>query len=90
MNLYYTYGIKNNFGIDFDPNTGNLWDAENGPEYGDGLNLVKPGFNSGWITVQGIWKPIKAKIRIWTLLQLISSNSQKIWQILQARENIVP
>jgi aldose sugar dehydrogenase len=57
-NLYYAYGIRNSFGIDFDPITGNLWDTENGPEYGDEINLVSPGFNSGWNTIQGIWKPI--------------------------------
>jgi glucose/arabinose dehydrogenase len=61
INLYYAYGIRNSFGIDFDPITGNLWDTENGPEYGDEINLVNPGFNSGWITVQGIWKPIVSK-----------------------------
>jgi len=33
-NRYYAYGIRNSFGIDFDPITGNLWDTENGPEYG--------------------------------------------------------
>ena len=26
---------------------GNLWDTENGPTYGDEINLVNPGFNSG-------------------------------------------
>jgi glucose/arabinose dehydrogenase len=57
INLYYAYGIRNSFGIDFDPITGKLWDTENGPEYGDEINLVNPGFNSGWMTVQGIWKP---------------------------------
>jgi len=58
MNLYYAYGIRNSFGMDFDPLTGNLWDTENGPRYGDEINLVIPGFNSGWRTVQGIWKPM--------------------------------
>jgi aldose sugar dehydrogenase len=48
LNLYYAYGIRNSFGIDFDPVTGDLWDTENGPSYGDEINLVKPGFNSGW------------------------------------------
>jgi glucose/arabinose dehydrogenase len=56
LNLYYAYGIRNGFGIDFDPVTGNLWDTENGPNYGDEINLVRPGFNSGWKNVQGIWK----------------------------------
>ena len=41
LNLYYAYGIRNSFGIDFDPLTGNLWDTENGPDYGDEINLVK-------------------------------------------------
>ena len=56
LNLYYGYGIRNSFGIDFDPITGKLWDTENGPNYGDEINLVEPGFNSGWKEVQGIWK----------------------------------
>jgi glucose/arabinose dehydrogenase len=55
-NLYYAYGIRNSFGIDFDPSTGNLWDSENGAGVGDELNLVKAGFNSGWMKVQGIWQ----------------------------------
>ena len=55
LNLYYAYGIRNSFGMDFDPVTGNLWDTENGYLFGDEINLVKPGFNSGWAKVQGIW-----------------------------------
>ena len=47
LNLYYSYGIWNSFGIDFDPVTGNLWDTENGLIFGDEINLVEPGFNSG-------------------------------------------
>lgn len=61
LNLYYAYGIRNSFGMDFDPLTGKLWDTENGPNYGDEINLVEKGFNSGWIQVQGIWSP-KGKI----------------------------
>ena len=57
LDLYYAYGIRNTFGMDFDPITKNLWDTENGPFYGDEINLVKPGFNSGWRKVQGIWAP---------------------------------
>jgi glucose/arabinose dehydrogenase len=56
LNLYYAYGIRNTFGMDFDPVTKNLWDTENGPGFGDEVNLVEPGFNSGWATIQGIWK----------------------------------
>ena len=54
LNLYYAYGIRNSFGINFDPVTGNLWDTENGPGEGDEINLVEPGFNSGWAQVQGM------------------------------------
>ncbi|MGH9975240.1 MAG: PQQ-dependent sugar dehydrogenase [Nitrososphaeraceae archaeon] len=56
LNLYYAYGIRNSFGIGFDPVTGNLWDSENGPGYGDEINLVYPGFNSGWNQIQGVWQ----------------------------------
>jgi aldose sugar dehydrogenase len=54
--VYYAYGIRNSFGMDFDPVTGNLWETENGPTYGDEINLVKPGFNSGWNQIMGIWQ----------------------------------
>src|SRR6188474_3079970 len=57
LDKYFAYGIRNSFGLDIDPVTGNLWDTENGPNYGDEINLVEPGFNSGWQKVQGIWKP---------------------------------
>jgi aldose sugar dehydrogenase len=56
INKYYAYGIRNSFGLDFDPVTGNLWDTENGPSFGDEINLIEPGFNSGWKDVQGKWK----------------------------------
>jgi aldose sugar dehydrogenase len=64
LNFYYAYGIRNSFGMDFDPITGNLWDTENGPGYGDEINLVEPGFNSGWMKVQGIWVPDE-ELRNW-------------------------
>jgi aldose sugar dehydrogenase len=51
---YYAYGVRNSFGIDFDPVTGALWDTENGPATGDEINLVDAGFNSGWRDVQGM------------------------------------
>jgi aldose sugar dehydrogenase len=53
MHKYYAYGIRNSFGIAFDPITGNLWQTENGPDAYDEINIVKPGFNSGWIKVMG-------------------------------------
>src|SRR5215208_5288716 len=55
LNKYYAYGIWNSFGIDFDPVSRNLWDTENGVVFGDEINLVEPGFNSGWNKIDGIW-----------------------------------
>jgi aldose sugar dehydrogenase len=54
LDYYFAYGIRNSFGMDVDPVTGFLWDTENGPNYGDEINLVQPGFNSGWMDVQGM------------------------------------
>jgi glucose/arabinose dehydrogenase/plastocyanin len=56
LSFYYAYGVRNSFGIAFDPVTKNLWDTENGPNYGDEINLVEPGFNSGWAILQGFAK----------------------------------
>ena len=57
LNLYYAYGIRNSFGLDFDPVSGYLWDTENGPDYGDEINLVEAGFNSGSTKLFGIIAP---------------------------------
>ncbi len=38
----------------FDPVTKYLWDTENGPAFEDEINLVKPGFNSGWSKIMGL------------------------------------
>ena len=54
LDKYYGYGVRNSFGIGFDNVTGYLWDTENGSHYGDELNIVKPGFNSGWRQVLGL------------------------------------
>jgi glucose/arabinose dehydrogenase/plastocyanin len=53
LDKYYAYGIRNSFGLDYDPITGNIWMTDNGPAYGDELNLVIPGFNGGWNKVIG-------------------------------------
>jgi aldose sugar dehydrogenase len=51
---YYAYGLRNSFGMDFDPVSGKLWDTENGASYGDEINVIEPGFNSGWLQIQGM------------------------------------
>ena len=50
---YFAYGIRNSFGLAFDSVTGKLWDTENGPANYDEINLVEPGFNSGWMRIMG-------------------------------------
>ncbi len=50
---YYAYGIRNSFGMAFDPVTAKLWMTENGPDVYDEINLVEPGFNSGWNRIMG-------------------------------------
>lgn len=44
----YSYGSRNSFGFAFDPETGTLWETENGPECNDELNLIRAGRNYGW------------------------------------------
>jgi glucose/arabinose dehydrogenase len=53
LSKYYAYGVRNSFGLDFDPLTGILWDVEDGPAEYDEINIVLPGFNSGWNRVMG-------------------------------------
>jgi glucose/arabinose dehydrogenase len=53
LSKYYAYGIRNSFGLAIDPLTGTLWDTENGPDEFDEINIVRPGFNSGWAMVMG-------------------------------------
>ena len=50
---YYAYGIRNSFGMDFDPLSGKLWISENGVYSNDEINLVEPGFNGGWKDITG-------------------------------------
>ena len=49
----FAYGIRNSFGMDFDPLSGALWTQENGDDAFDEINRVTPGFNGGWIQTIG-------------------------------------
>jgi len=53
LNRYYAYGVRNSFGLAFDPVSGDLWDTENGESNMDEVNRVFPGFNSGWREIMG-------------------------------------
>ena len=49
----FAYGIRNSFGMAFEPCSGALWEQENGDDSFDELNRVDPGFNSGWVQMMG-------------------------------------
>jgi len=47
----FTYGHRNGYGLAFNPDTGELWQAEIGPMGGDEVNILLPGHNYGWPVV---------------------------------------
>jgi glucose/arabinose dehydrogenase len=47
----YAMGIRNILGLAIHPETGELWENENGPMGGDEINIVRPGRNYGWPVV---------------------------------------
>jgi glucose/arabinose dehydrogenase len=49
----FAYGIRNSFGLAFDPKSGDLWEQENGDDSFSELNRVTPGMNSGWVQIMG-------------------------------------
>jgi glucose/arabinose dehydrogenase len=49
----FAYGIRNSFGMAFDPVSGALWEQENGDDTFDEINRVEPGMNGGWVQIMG-------------------------------------
>ena len=49
----YAYGIRNTFGMAFDPVSGKLWAQDNGDDAFDELNRVDAGMNGGWVQTMG-------------------------------------
>jgi glucose/arabinose dehydrogenase len=49
----FAYGVRNSFGMAFDPVSGDLWDQQNGDDSFDELNRVTGGSNLGWIQTMG-------------------------------------
>lgn len=49
----FAYGLRNSFGLAFDPVGGHLWMQENGDDAFDEINRVLPGLNSRWIQMMG-------------------------------------
>jgi glucose/arabinose dehydrogenase len=44
----YSVGHRNQLGLAFHPESGELWATENGPQGGDEANIIKAGSNYGW------------------------------------------
>ena len=83
LSHYYAIGIRNSFGLAFDPITGNLWDTENGQFCCDEINLVPPKFNSGWALAQGFVNDETAE-SIPEIGEFRYSNPEFTWQQVNA------
>jgi glucose/arabinose dehydrogenase len=46
--LVWAYGYRNGYGFTFDPETGLMWEGQNGPECNDEINVVQSGDNLAW------------------------------------------
>jgi glucose/arabinose dehydrogenase len=44
----FTMGHRNGAGVAMNPETGELWETEQGPSGGDELNILRSGHNYGW------------------------------------------
>jgi glucose/arabinose dehydrogenase len=49
----FAYGVRNSFGMAFDPIGGNLWTEENGDDSFDEINRVEAGMDGGWSQIIG-------------------------------------
>jgi glucose/arabinose dehydrogenase/plastocyanin len=49
----WAYGVRNSFGLAVHPDTGALWQTENGDDSWDEVNIFPAGSNSGWIQLIG-------------------------------------
>jgi glucose/arabinose dehydrogenase len=49
----FAYGVRNSFGMAFDPLSGDLWNEENGDDSFDEINRIEPGSDNGWVQLMG-------------------------------------
>jgi glucose/arabinose dehydrogenase len=63
----YSYGHRTVLGLTFHPETGALWETENGPQGGDEVNVILPGKNYGWplVTYGRDYDGMRASDRPW-------------------------
>ncbi len=53
LHPWWSYGMRNGFGMTFDPETGELWDTENASYLYDEVCRVPKGMNGGWLKIMG-------------------------------------
>ena len=53
VQMIFSYGHRNGFGMAFDPEGGDLWMEENGDDSFSEINRVDAGMNGGWVQVAG-------------------------------------
>lgn len=53
VQLTWAYGIRNSFGMAVHPQTGDIWETENGDDSWDEVNIFPAGSNSGWWQLMG-------------------------------------
>jgi glucose/arabinose dehydrogenase len=59
----YSYGHRNPQGLTLNPQTGEVWENEHGPQGGDEINIIHKGRNYGWpIITYGVNYVIGTKI----------------------------
>ncbi len=83
----YAYGLRNSFGMAFDPESGLLWEADNGEDAYDEINRVDRGMNGGWIQTMG---PI-SRVMDFRAIETTSLNNEDFPNLQQFRwpsENI--
>jgi glucose/arabinose dehydrogenase len=53
LHKVFAYGLRNSFGMAFDPYSGRLWESENGEDCFDHLTYLEAGQNAGWTQIMG-------------------------------------
>ena len=53
VQMTWAYGVRNSFGLAIHPETGDLWETENGDDSWDEVNVFPAGANSGWWQIMG-------------------------------------
>jgi hypothetical protein len=49
----FAYGVRNSFGMAFDPFSGGLWEEQNGDDSFTEINRIESGANLGWVQIMG-------------------------------------